>query len=211
MSKLRYELLNKNQVKALQILKNLSSYGILGGGTALMAQIAHRRSYDLDIFLPKLISKKFLYRVKQYFKKIEIITDTGDEFSFISVPHSVKISFIFYPFSPLYKTIPTPYLRFLPWKDIALDKAHTIGRRGEWRDYVDLCLIIKKGFPLKNIIKGTQKKFGDSFSEKLFLSQLVYFGDLKDFTIDFIGEKYSQKEIKNFLEKEVERYKKDIL
>lgn len=211
MSKLRYELLNKNQVKALEILKNLSKYGILAGGTALMTQIAHRRSYDLDIFLAKLISKKFLYRVKQYFKKIEIITDTGDEFSFVSVSHGVKISFIFYPFFPLYKTIPTPYLRFLSWKDIALDKAHTIGRRGEWRDYIDLYFIIKKGFPLKNIIKGAQKKFGDSFSEKLFLSQLVYFGDLKDFTIDFIGEKYSQKEIKNFLEKEVERYKEDIL
>lgn len=112
MSKLRYELLNKNQIKALEILKNLSKYGILAGGTALMTQIAHRRSYDLDIFLPKLISKKFLYRVKQYFKKIEIITDTRDEFSFVSVSHSVKISFIFYPFSPLYKTIPTPYLRF---------------------------------------------------------------------------------------------------
>lgn len=211
MSKLHYELLNKNQVKALEILKNLSSYGILAGGTALMTQIAHRRSYDLDIFLSKLISKKFLYRVKQYFKKIEIITDTGDEFSFVSVPHSVKISFIFYPFSPLYKIIPTPYLRFLLWKDITLDKAHTIGRRGEWRDYVDFYFTIKNGFPLKNIIKGAQKKFGDSFSEKLFLSQLVYFGDLKDFTIDFIGEKYSQKKIKNFLEKEVERYKKDIL
>lgn len=211
MSKLRYELLNKNQIKALEILKNLSKYGILAGGTALMTQIAHRRSYDLDIFLPKLISKKFLYRVKQYFKKIEIITDTRDEFSFVSVSHSVKISFIFYPFSPLYKTIPTPYLRFFSWKDITLDKAHTIGRRGEWRDYVDLYFTIKNGFPLKNIIKGAQKKFGDSFSEKLFLSQLTYFADLKDFTIDFIGKKHSQKKIKNFLEEEVERYKEDIL
>lgn len=211
MSKVHYELLNKNQIKALQILKNLSRYGILGGGTALMVQIAHRRSYDLDVFLPKLISKKFLYRVKQYFKKIEIITDTGDEFSFISVPHRLKISFIFYPFFPLYKRISTPYLKFLSWKDIALDKAHTIGRRGEWRDYVDLYFTIKNGFPLRNIIKKCHEKFGDSFSGKLFLSQLTYFADLKDFTIDFVGEKHSQREIRSFLEQEVRKYKEDIL
>jgi len=211
MSKLHFKLLNKNQVKALEVLKNLSSYGILGGGTASMVQIAHRKSYDLDVFLPKLISKKFLYKVKQYFKKIEIITDTGDELSLVSIPHKVKISFIYYPFPPLYKTIPTSYLEFFNWRDIGLDKAHTIGRRGEWRDYVDLYFIIKNGFSLKNIIKGAQKKFGDSFSEKLFLSQLVYFGDLQDFTVDFIAKKYSNEEVKSFLEKEVRKYKEEII
>lgn len=211
MSKLHYEFLNKNQVKTLKILKNLSSYGILGGGTALMLQFSHRYSYDLDVFLPKLISKKFLYKIKQYFEKIDIITDTGDEFSFVSVPNDVKISFIYYPFPPLYKPITTPYLRFFSWRDITLDKAHTIGRRGEWRDYVDLYFAIKNGFLLKNIIKGAQKKFGDSFSEKLFLSQLTYFGDLKDFTIDFIGKKYFPKEIKNFLTKEMEGRRREMI
>lgn len=211
MSKLHFELLSKNQIKVLEILKNFSKYGVLGGGTALMLQFSHRNSYDLDIFLPKIVSQKFLYKVKQYFKQIEIIVDTGDEFSFISTPHKVKISFIYYPYSPLYKTIPTPYLNFFSWKDIGLDKARTIGRRGEWRDYVDLYFVIKKGFSLKEIIKGTEKKFGDSFSEKLFLSQLSYFGDIEDFTVDFIGEKDSPKEIKDFLEKEVEKYKKEIL
>lgn len=176
-----------------------------------MVQITHRKSYDLDLFLPKLISKKFLYQVKQYFKKIEIITDTGDELSLVSAAHKVKISFIYYPFSPLYKTIPTPYLELFNWRDIGLDKAHTIGRRGEWRDYVDLYFIIKNGFSLKNIIKGAQKKFGDLFSEKLFLSQLVYFGDLQDFTIDFIAKEHSKEEIKSFLEKKVREYKEEII
>lgn len=211
MSKLLFEFLNKNQIKILEKLKSFSRYGILGGGTALMLQFPFRRSYDLDIFLPKMISKKFLYRIKQYFKQIEIIVDTGDEFSFISIPHKVKISFIYYPYHPLYKIIPTPYLKFFSWKDISLDKAHTIGRRGEWRDYVDLYFVIKNGFPLKDIIKGAEKKFGDSFSEKLFLSQLTYFEDLRDFTVDFIKKEYSKKEIQNFLEKEVKQHKKEII
>lgn len=64
---------------------------------------------------------------------------------------------------------------------------------------------------MKGIIKGAQKKFGDSFSEKLFLSQLTYFGDLRDFIVDFINKKHSPKEIKNFLAREVEDYKKEII
>lgn len=211
MSKLLFKLLNKNQAEILEILKNFSRHGVLAGGTALMVQIAHRKSYDLDIFLPKLISKKFLHGVKQHFEKIEIITDTGDEFSFISLPQGVKVSFFYYPFPHLYKTIPTPYLSFFSWRDIALDKAYAIGRRGEWRDYVDLYFVIKNDFSLKNIIKRAQKKFGDFFSEKLFLSQLTYLGDLKDFTVDFIGKKHSPKEIKSFLERGVEAYKKEII
>lgn len=211
MSKLHLENLYENQTKSLEVLKNFSKYGILGGGTALILQLSHRYSYDLDIFLPKLVSKKFLYKVKQYFKEIEIIVDTRDEFSFVSRSHEVKISFIYYPYSPLYKTIAAAYLKLFSWRDIALDKAHTIGRRGEWRDYVDLYFVIKNGFSLKNIIKGAEKKFGDSFSEKLFLSQLTYFGDIKDFTVDYIGKKYSSAEIKDFLEKEAKDYRKKIL
>lgn len=207
MSKLSFGLFNKNQIKTLEVLKNLSNYGTLGGGTALMLQLAYRYSYDFDIFLPKSISKKFLYKVKQHFAKIEIIVDTGDEFSFISFPQEVKISFIYYPFAPFYKTISTFYLNIFNWQDIALDKAHAIGRRGEWRDYVDLYFAIKNGFPLKNVIEGAEKKFSDSFSKKLFLSQLTYYRDIKDFTIDFIGKEVSKKEIEKFFQAEVGKIK----
>jgi len=211
MSKLYFKLLNENQKKVLEILSNFSKYGILGGGTALMLQLSHRYSYDFDIFLPDMVSKKFVYKVRQYFKEIELIADGRDEFSFTSFPNKIKISFIYYPFYPLYKTIPTPYLDFFSWREIALDKTYTIGRRGEWRDYVDLYFIIKNKFPLNRIIEETQKKFKDSFSKKLFLSQLTYFGDIKDFAVDFIGKKHSQREIENFLRKEVRKYKKEIL
>lgn len=175
-----------------------------------MLQLCHRYSYDFDILTPKMISKKFIYKVKQYFKKINVIADTADELSFVSIPHKVKLSFIYYPFAPLYQTLSTRYLKFFFWKEIGLDKAYTIGRRGEWRDYVDIYFIIKKGFSLPDIIKGARKKFSDCFSEKLFLSQIVYYRDLKDFTIEFIKEELSPEEIQNFLIKEVENYKEKI-
>ena len=207
MSKFYIKTIDENQSNALKDLKVFSKYGILAGGTALVFQLGHRKSYDLDIFTPKPISKKFLYRIKQHFKKIEIIVDTGDEFSFVSVSHKVKISFIYYPYSPLYKTILTPYLRIFSWKDIILDKAHTIGRRGEWRDYIDLYFAIKNGFQLKDIIQKAEKKFGDTFSKKLFLSQLCYYGDIKDFSVEFIKEKITKNQLQKFFEKEVSKLK----
>lgn len=203
MSKLHFNLLSDNQEKCLEILKNFSKYGVLGGGTALMLQLAFRKSFDFDIFTPKPISKQFLYKVKKYFESINIIVNTADELSFVSLPHQVKVSFIYYPYKPIYKAIPSDYISIFDWRGIALDKAHTIGRRGVWRDYVDLFYILKSGFSLQNIISQSEKKFGDSFSEKLFLSQLVYFDDLEDFTIEFLGKKYSQKDIEEFLETEV--------
>lgn len=204
MSKLHFEFLDENQRRCLKVLANFSKYGILGGGTALMLQHGWRKSFDFDIFVPKPISKQFLYKVKGKFKSINILVDTGDEFSFIVLPWQVKVSFIYYPYKNLYKTILSDYLSIFDWHDIALDKAHTIGRRGVWRDYVDLFFILKLGFSLKDIIEQATEKFGDSFSEKLFLSQLVYFDDLEDFTINLFNGKQSREEIEVFFKKEVE-------
>jgi hypothetical protein len=41
---------------------------------------------------------------------------------------------------------------------------------------------------------------------KTFLSQLIYFEDLKDFTVEFIKEKYSVDEIKGFFKQAVLNY-----
>lgn len=206
MSSLYFDILTEDQKKTLESLKSFSKYGFLAGGTALALQLAHRRSYDFDIFCPKPVPKEFLLMVKKHFKKVQILVDTPDELSFIS-PLSVKISFVFYPFNPVYKTISISALRIYNWKEIALDKAYAIGRRGEWRDYIDLYFIIKTGFPLKSVIRGAKRKFGDIFSGKLFLSQLCYFRDIKDFSIEFIKEEIAPPELQKFFEREIKKLK----
>lgn len=206
MSKLYLDILNERQRQVLRSLKGFSEYGYLAGGTALALQIYHRRSFDFDIFCKKPISKRFIFKIKESFKKIDILVDSSDEMSFISGA-GVKISFIFYPFKPLYKVISWDIIDICNWKDIAIDKAHTIGRRGEWRDYVDLYFCIKAGLPFKNIIREAKRKFGDIFSEKLFLSQLCFVNDIRDFTIDFVKEDIKPSQIRAFFEGEVERLK----
>jgi len=68
--------------------------------------------------------------------------------------------------------------RFLRVGDIAATKAYALNRRGSFKDYVDLYFILKSGISLEKIIKNAYAIYGDLFSEKLFLSQLLYTKDI---------------------------------
>jgi|GEM_PF-578468 len=213
MSQLYTDFLDNRRKQVLSQLKSFSNIVTLGGGTALCMQINHRRSYDFDLLVSTPIEKALLNRVIKIFSEnIEILVDTGDELS-VLISREVKMTFIYFSFPHLYTTIKTLSIPVLDWKDIASDKAYAIGRRGEYRDYVDIFTIIRKGFDLDNIIGDAEKKFKGTFSTKLFLGQLVYFEDLGDFTVDFIGRKYSLEEIKGYLKRTVSEYinKKEVL
>lgn len=206
MSKLYFEVFTEGEEKEFSRLAKFSKIGVLAGGTALALQIKHRRSYDFDIFLNKPLPKQLPRKVKSIFGKITIINDFEEEFTFLT-SSNVKITFVYYPFFPLYPLIPTASLKLFHWKDIALNKSYTIGRRAQYRDYVDLFFILKeKNISLDWLIKNARKKFGDLFPEKIFLEQLVYFKDLKIFPTEFLREKYSSNEVKIFLEKIVSNY-----
>lgn len=205
MSKLHWEALGEPQRKALESLREFARYGALGGGTALALQLGHRKSVDLDFFLPKQPSLQFVAKIQRFYRSIETLVRTGDEFSFVS-PHQVKMTFLFYPYTALYKKVDTKIIPLFVWQDIALDKAHTIGRRVEWRDYVDLCVCMKRGFSLPKIIRGAEKKFGDSFSAKLFLSQLCDLTDLSETeSVEFIGSALSPQEVREFFVRETQK------
>ena len=73
---------------------------------------------------------------------------------------------------------------------------------------IDLFFILKEGFTLKQIIEDAKEKFPAEFSEKLLLSQLVYFEDIKDFTIEYINNSVSLEEIKSFFKDIVSDYEK---
>ena len=181
--------------------------GLLSGGTSLMLQIPFRKSYDFDLFFPFEIPLSFARKAASIFNsKIEVLINTPDELTFIA-HNQIKISFIFFPFKRKYKPVNVENsINLSSYKDVASDKAYTIGRRPEYRDYIDLFVILKNGFNLKRVIVDAKEKFAGEFSEKLFLSQLIYFEDLKDFTVEFIKEKFSIDEIKSFFKQAVLNY-----
>jgi len=204
------EVLTPAQKAVFAKLLPFKQIGILAGGTALAFQLRHRRSFDFDIFTRENISPDFTKEIKEIFgKKIEIFKESETELTFYSLS-KVKITFFHYPFKSLYPIIRTTSIPIFDWREIAADKAYTLGRRPIYRDYVDLFFIIKKGHKLKNIISDTEKKFNVLFSEKLFLGQITYFGDLQDFKIEFLGKEYTPGEIKSFFEKVAKQYTKNI-
>jgi len=207
-SKISLDLLDREKREdLLRLSPFFREKGILCGGTALMIQLHHRKSYDFDIFFPFSIPKNFLRKTSKIFgSDIQVSIDNIDELTFLT-PKKTKISLVYFPFPRLYQSLKVNSILISSWKDIASDKAYTIGRRPQYRDYVDLFFILKKDFSFQKIIKDTKKKFKGEFSEKLFLSQLCYLRDVKDFSIEFIKEKITRGQLQNFFEEEIKKIK----
>lgn len=199
---------DQKRTTAFKKLAVFKKYGVLAGGTALALQIKHRKSFDFDVFLPKPISRHFVKKVIEVFgNNLKTRVSTGDVLLIVT-PSGFEVHFIYIWYKRLFPVIKTSSIDLASVGDIAADKAFTIGRRGQWRDYVDIFFLLKKEtFSLKEIIDLAEKKYPPEFNPRLFLEQLSWFGDINDFTVSFLKEKYSTAEIKNFLLKEVERFR----
>ena len=210
MSQVYFEVFTEAEKKEFPKLAKFAKIGILAGGTALALQIKHRCSYDFDIFCSDELSKNLSRQARDIFGKLTIVNRFEDNLTFIT-SSGAKITFVYYPFPSLYPNISTSVIKLFHWRDIALDKAYTIGRRAQYRDYVDLFFLMKeKKITIDWIIKNAVKKFESEFPKKIFLEQIVYFKDLKIFPVEFLREKYTPGEIKSFFEKVAEQYIKNI-
>ncbi len=210
-TKIHLNILDKKRKEIYYKLFIYKKYGYLAGGTALALQINHRHSYDFDIFCYKPISNYLLRKIKKDFKIKQVLVNNSDEFSFLD-KGDVKITFLYYPFKFKRGFIETKdSLSLLNVLNIAASKAYALNRRGEYRDYVDIYFIIKnKKASLKKIIKKAQVVYGDIFSDKLFLSQLVYTEDLDQGpvrSVKYIGNKINSSEIFKFFKKEIKNIK----
>lgn len=211
MSKIFLEILDTKRRKIFDNLFQFRKYGYLAGGTALTLQINHRKSFDFDVFIKNPISNHLRLKAKKIFGQINFYVDNSDQISF-KTKEGISITFVWYYYKTIRPLVKTRSLSLASYFDIAADKAHTIGRRAIWRDYVDFFFLLKRKIVnIEKIIKLAKKKFGNDFNEVLFLEQLSYFGDLKETPIQYIGGSYLASEIKSFLENQVELYVKKTL
>ncbi|MCX5751930.1 MAG: nucleotidyl transferase AbiEii/AbiGii toxin family protein [Candidatus Saganbacteria bacterium] len=177
-----------------QLFKCLEDKYYLAGGTALALQLRHRQSFDFDLFRNGEVSFALKRKVLGAFKgyKIETLVDTSDELTFV-LNEEVKVSLINYFWDPLFPLIRFPgVIPLLSVKDIATTKAYALGRRGNYRDYFDLYVILRQKLArVPDIIKWCKRKYDEVFSEKMFLEQLSCVDDLaKDYQLKFLDEKY---------------------
>ena len=209
MLKIFTETLDQDRKDLLPLLTKLPKGGVLNGGTALALQIGHRKSYDFDFFYNKPIPKNALLNLRKLFGSnlSRAMVDNPDELTVI-IKKDIKLTLLHYPFTYLHKRIIWKGIKLAAIQDIASAKAYAVGRRGVWRDYVDLYFILRDHLTLSNIINASEKRYQGVFDARLFLEQLTYYEDLEDMTIEYTSKPISEKLIKDFLNKSVEDYLK---
>jgi hypothetical protein len=201
------EVLEKKNLKVFSLLKYFPGF-YLAGGTALALQLGHRRSIDFDLFTNKKIPTNLIKKVEQIFKGwlVKILVNNSDELTVLV--NGVKLTFLFYPFPVLGKLNGYQGVKLLPAKEVAATKAYTIGRRGSFKDYIDLYFILKdKVSYLEGIIEMAEKKYGGNFNARLFLEQLVYLEDFNDTDIVFLKKPVTKKDIAAFFTKNISQIK----
>ncbi len=207
MSDLFLEILDQNRREIFSKLGKFSDIGILAGGTALALQIGHRLSFDFDIFTNQPLPINLWDKIRGVFGAGCMRTmEIEGQLNFIT-PQAVSVTFFHTDFPPLFPTIKTSSIDLFDIRDIATNKAYTIGRRGKWRDYVDLYFLLKeKHITIQEIIDLSQRRYQNEFPTKLFLEQFCYFNDIENYEISFLRNEISPEKIKNFLIEEVKIY-----
>jgi predicted nucleotidyltransferase component of viral defense system len=179
----------------------------LAGGTALALQINHRVSIDFDLFSDEPIARQLLRLAESVFSESdrEVMVNNTDELS-MNID-GVKFTFLHYPFPlcmPLRDEEPIPLLSV---KEILATKAYTIGRRSEFKDYVDLYAGLKDGHAtLREVIDLARKKYGNAFNDRLFLEQLLHLEDTPEAPLVFLGAPIGRPEIEQFFSEAVSSF-----
>jgi len=178
----------------------------LAGGTSLALQIGHRVSVDFDFFSDEEISKNLLFKVKRVFQDNKIVVSVNNSDELTIFVDDVKLTFLKYPFSVIFDYIKCQSIKLFNIKEIAASKAYTIGRRGSYKDYIDLYYILFENHSdLNEIIEISEKKYKDEFNSRLFLEQLIYLDDITDEEIIFLKDKISKEELIAFFKKEIKK------
>jgi hypothetical protein len=145
-----------------------------------------------------------LSRVRDVFAAAPVSPLVNNAAELTMLVQEVKITFLTYPFPPLDPFVVYERLLLLSVRDIAATKAYTIGRRGSFKDYVDLYFILSENHvTLADIINGAEIKFGVEFNSRLFLEQLVFLDDVEDTNIQFLKAPVTPNDLASFFEKTI--------
>ncbi|MEK7091054.1 MAG: nucleotidyl transferase AbiEii/AbiGii toxin family protein [Patescibacteria group bacterium] len=205
MTKLFLDVLDNPQKKLWEKLGVLSQNScVLAGGTAIAMQIGHRISEDFDLFVPETISRATRKNAYELMSEIERVPiDDNHQLTILS-RGGLKLTVVSHPYAPLYKLVKTDSLSLFDLRDLASNKANTIGRRGTWRDYVDIYFLLKERIvTLDQMTKEAKLRFKEEFDQRRFLSQLTYTRDLGDFNVQFVRDPTTSAKISTFLASQV--------
>ena len=178
----------------------------LAGGTGLALQVGHRISEDFDFFTENYLSDNLLGSVEEVFKHQEVSPAVNNSEELTVFIDETKITFLRYPFELINRLKVYRGVSIMKVGEIAATKAYTVGRRGSFKDYVDLYFCMRKGHTsLIEIIDLAREKYGEKFNARLFLEQLLYLEDIQSTSLRFLGKAVDKNKIKTFFEKEISK------
>ncbi len=168
----------------LKLLEKLSSIPdmaslYLGGGTALAVQLGHRRSEDLDFFMPeRLDAVSVLKAIAEAIGDLLVLNQTPAHTEFII--QNIKVDLIReraslkFPLIPIHPQILD--LKMADARDIGRMKLLAIGSRGSKKDFMDLFCLTRDVITLESLIAVAEKEPKEvKYSRLLFLKGLVDF------------------------------------
>ena len=174
---MRKEILTEAQSKLLPIVKLFSKKFGLVGGTAIALHLGHRESIDYDLFtFDDFTNQKIRRKISRIAKINAIFRDETGQFTFAI--NDIRFTFFQFPYKINYSESFGDIIKLPDILTLAAMKAFALGRRAKWKDYVDLYFIMKANHTISQITAKGVEIFGNEFNEKIFRTQLAYFGDI---------------------------------
>lgn len=204
------EVLTKRAAELFPTLAQFAGF-YLAGGTGLALQIGHRLSVDFDLFSTGDIKRSLLSKVEAAFADATIAPLVNNTDELTVLVDDVKLTLLKYPFPTFDPFVNCEGVPVLSVREIAATKAYTIGRRGAYKDYVDLYFVLAEGHAtLAEIIDLAAKKFGADFNPRLFLEQIVFLDDVEDADVQILKPAVTRSDILEFLGKAAKAYAESI-
>lgn len=171
------EILTKDQLNLLPIVKSFSSKFGLVGGTAIALHLGHRESIDFDLFCYHEFNNYTIKaKIAKQLKIGDALVNRKGEYTIMI--NKVKFTFFQFPYKIEYSESFDNIIKLPDILTLASMKAFALGRRAKWKDYVDLYFILKNNHSVSDITKSGVEIFGKEFNEKIFRTQLAYFEDI---------------------------------
>lgn len=179
MPNLYFKIFNRTQAELFPQLKFLEERNFyLAGGTALALQLGHRTSVDFDFYTPFHFDSLVLSQeIEDLFGKKAKPTLRENDTLFCKIA-GVDLSFFWYKYPLLKKSLKTSGPPLASIADIAAMKLISITQRPVKRDYIDIFYVLKI-FPLGKLFSFVKKKY-PNFNQYFALRALTYYEDLEE-------------------------------
>jgi hypothetical protein len=197
------EAISPEQRAALQALSAAASEGFyLAEGTGLCLRLAHRRSFDIDLFREAAFDPEALARRLTHAGLVlsNVRTEPSTLWADIGGVPTSLMAFPYPIIAPAEATLGVPVASL---SDIAAMKLEAIASRGARKDFVDLYFICQEGLALRDAVAAFKHRFASAHPDVAHrVMSLTYFDDAEREPELLLLRRVEWRTIRRFFEQE---------